>query len=201
MFDRRHFGYWGGERMFRKGDFKYLILDLLKDKPRHGYEIIRELEERFHGFYSPSPGVVYPTLQYLEEMGYVTSKEQDGKKVYTITDEGLKHLAEEKDIIDDIRCRAWPGFGRMHEHMHEQMHGHEQGPRGHGGEKEAWESWSSEMRDQFRDAMGELRDLGRLIGRRARSMDKDKFRRIGEILKRAYEDVERIVKEEPKSPV
>ena len=56
------------ESSFQKGDLKYVILDLIKDKPRHGYEIIRELEEMSHGLYTPSPGAVYPTLQMLEEL-------------------------------------------------------------------------------------------------------------------------------------
>jgi DNA-binding PadR family transcriptional regulator len=69
------------------------MLEVLKDGPRHGYEIIGELEKRFGG-YRPSPGSVYPTLQMLEEGGYVTSQEVDGKRVYTITEEGLKLIAE-----------------------------------------------------------------------------------------------------------
>ena len=75
-------------RMFEKGDIKYIILDLINSKPRHGYEIIREFEDRFHGFYSPSAGSIYPALQVLEEMGYTSSEERDGKKVYTITEAG-----------------------------------------------------------------------------------------------------------------
>ncbi len=178
MFEREHFRHqWRHGRMFQKGDFKYLLLDLLKDKPRHGYEMIRELEERFHGFYSPSPGIVYPTLQYLEEMGYVTSQDQDGKKVYSITEEGRKYLADQSRT-GDFGSRCWPGF--------------DQGRHG-------WEFWGPELQDQFRDAMNEIREIGRLVGRRARAMDKDKFRRIGEILKKAYEDIETIVKEEPRS--
>src|SRR5262245_30800963 len=80
------------DRIFEKGDLKSVILQLLKEKPRHGYEVIRALEERFGGFYSPSPGAVYPTLQMLEDLGYTSVVSQDGKKVYTITDEGLKFL-------------------------------------------------------------------------------------------------------------
>jgi DNA-binding PadR family transcriptional regulator len=76
---------------------------LLKEKPRYGYEIIRALEERSHGFYTPSPGVVYPTLQMLEEMGYASAAERDGKKIYTITDEGRKFLAEQKDFTDEVK--------------------------------------------------------------------------------------------------
>ncbi|MGD1010442.1 MAG: PadR family transcriptional regulator [Candidatus Aminicenantales bacterium] len=178
MFDSYHFRHWGPGRMFHKGDFKYVILDLLKDKPKHGYEIIRELEEKFHGFYSPSPGTVYPTLQYLEEAGYVTSDRQEVKRVYTITEEGRKFLAEQAKNVDDIHDRAWPGSGPGHT-------------------REGWEFWSAEFRDQFRDVMGEIRDLGRLIGRRARGMNGEKLRRIGEILKKAYSEIEKIISEEP----
>lgn len=93
------------ESSFQKGDLKYVILDLMKDKPRHGYEIIRELEEMSHGLYTPSPGAVYPTLQMLEEMGYATAVERDGRKVYTITEGGLNFLTERKDSADQVRSQ------------------------------------------------------------------------------------------------
>src|SRR5215218_5579420 len=113
-------------RMFEKGDLKYVILDLLKDEPSHGYEVIRNLEERSRGFYSPSPGSVYPTLQLLEDMGHVTSTQRDGKKVYAITDEGRKFLEDNRRSVDDI----WGKFGggwdpqvasEMHEIRHDLM--------------------------------------------------------------------------------
>src|SRR5216117_3948621 len=91
---------------FEAGDMKYVILKLLKDKPRHGYEVMKELEERMHGCYSPSPGTVYPTLQWLEDEGLVRSREVDGKKVYEITDAGIKFLAENKDVVEDIFDRV-----------------------------------------------------------------------------------------------
>ncbi len=99
----------GRGRPFQRGDFKYILLQQLKDKPSYGYEIIRALEERFHGFYVPSPGSVYPTLQMLEEMGYVTSGEQEGKKAYTITGEGLKFLEDEKESGERItsQINSW----------------------------------------------------------------------------------------------
>lgn len=99
----RFFGGTDRERPFGKGDLKYVILDLLKEKPRYGYEIIRALEERSHGFYTPSPGAVYPTLQMLEEIGYASATERDGKKIYTITDEGNKFLAERRDFADEVK--------------------------------------------------------------------------------------------------
>jgi DNA-binding PadR family transcriptional regulator len=90
----------------------------LKDKPRHGYDIIRELEELSYGFYKPSPGVIYPTLQMLEEMGYASSTEQEGKRVYSITEEGLKFLTNQSSIADGVRRQmkhrwSFKNIGRM----------------------------------------------------------------------------------------
>lgn len=99
-------------RGFERGDMKFLILDLLTEKPRHGYEIIKELESRYCGFYSPSPGSVYPTLQMLEDLGWVRSREQDGKRTFEITDEGRKELKERKERVDSIWDQAehWKSF-------------------------------------------------------------------------------------------
>jgi DNA-binding PadR family transcriptional regulator len=110
------FGDWGGGpprgrshwrgragRLFEQGDLKYVILRLLEEKPRHGYEIIKELESRFGGSYAPSPGTVYPTLTMLEDLGYArVVPEEGGKKIYEITDEGRQHLAEHSSTVDDI---------------------------------------------------------------------------------------------------
>jgi len=85
---------------------KYVILKLLKDKPRHGYEVMKELEDQMHGCYSPSPGTVYPTLQWLEDEGLVVAKDVEGKKVYEITDAGRKFLEEHRDMVDDIFDRV-----------------------------------------------------------------------------------------------
>jgi DNA-binding PadR family transcriptional regulator len=92
-----------GGRMFEQGDLKFVILQLLAEKPRHGYEIIKELEERSGGRYSPSPGTVYPTLTLLEDMGYaVATAEESGKKVYAITDAGRAYLAENRSTADEV---------------------------------------------------------------------------------------------------
>jgi DNA-binding PadR family transcriptional regulator len=95
---------WGrGGRMFEQGDLKYVILQLLSEKPRHGYEVIKALEERLGGTYSPSPGAVYPTLTMLEDMGYARETTGDaGKKVYEITDEGRAYLEQNKGAVDEI---------------------------------------------------------------------------------------------------
>ena len=124
MFWRHAFEFEKHGRMFEKGDFKYVILDILKDKPSHGYEIMRALEESLQGFYTPSAGSVYPTLQMLEDMGYVASLERDGKKVYTITEEGKKFLEENQEVIDKIKAQMkdWSGPprpGEFHDSMQE----------------------------------------------------------------------------------
>ena len=92
-----------GGRMFEQGDLKLVILRLLEEKPRHGYEIIKELEGRFGGAYSPSPGTVYPTLTMLEDLGFArVVPEEGGKKIYEITDQGRGHLAEHSSAVNDI---------------------------------------------------------------------------------------------------
>jgi DNA-binding PadR family transcriptional regulator len=96
-------GRWRGGRMFEQGDLRYVVLRLLEEKPRHGYEIIKALEERFGGTYAPSPGVVYPTLQLLEDLGYARIVPgPEGKKTYEITDAGRAHLAENQQTVDSI---------------------------------------------------------------------------------------------------
>ena len=100
-------GRWRGGRMFEQGDLRFVILSLLEEKPRHGYEIIKALEERFGGTYAPSPGVVYPTLQLLEDQGFARIVPgPEGKKTYEITDAGRAHLTENRDTVDSIFDRV-----------------------------------------------------------------------------------------------
>jgi len=85
-------------RMLAQGDLKLIALALIEQQPRHGYDIIKALEERTAGFYAPSPGVVYPTLTYLEEVGHVTSQPEGAKKLYAITEAGRAWLDENRAI-------------------------------------------------------------------------------------------------------
>jgi DNA-binding PadR family transcriptional regulator len=100
-------GFGGREgRMFDGGELRLVILALIAEKPRYGYEVIKELGERVGGDYSPSPGVVYPTLTMLEEMGYASaSLDPQGRKLYAVTPEGEKVLADNKAQIDAILAR------------------------------------------------------------------------------------------------
>ncbi|MEM1517826.1 MAG: PadR family transcriptional regulator [Nitrososphaerota archaeon] len=94
---------WG--RLFkplRRGDFRLLVLEVLKKRPMHGYEVAKEISELFGGFYEPSPGIVYPTLQWLEDEGYVRADQVDGKKVYSITEAGKKFLESKEDSIKRV---------------------------------------------------------------------------------------------------
>jgi DNA-binding PadR family transcriptional regulator len=110
---------WGGRfsgRVFDTGDLRFVILRLIAEKPSYGYEIIKQIEERLGGGYAPSPGVVYPTLNLLEELGYVTVSIGDGtKKLHTITAEGQAALEAKKASVDALferMERAGTAFGR-----------------------------------------------------------------------------------------
>jgi DNA-binding PadR family transcriptional regulator len=98
-------GHHGGGRrgrMFGQGDLRLLILHLTAEKPRYGYDIIKAVEEKLAGLYSPSPGVVYPTLTLLEEMGLIAAQATDGKKLYAATEEGRAHLAANQAALDGL---------------------------------------------------------------------------------------------------
>jgi DNA-binding PadR family transcriptional regulator len=105
---RRGGGFGGrdSERVFEHGDLRLVIMALLKEKPRYGYEIIKDLEERVGGGYSPSPGVVYPTLTLLEEVGHATvTDEHSGRRLYTLSAEGLAYLDANRTTVDAILSR------------------------------------------------------------------------------------------------
>jgi DNA-binding PadR family transcriptional regulator len=113
-FGGRHgFGGMGGggedlmraRRMLVQGDLRLVTLALIAEQPRHGYEIIKLLEEKTADWYSPSPGIVYPTLTYLEEAGYVTASTEGAKKLYAITEEGRAYLDANRDLVNVVLDR------------------------------------------------------------------------------------------------
>jgi len=91
--------------MFDQGELRLVVLALIAECPRHGYELIKAIEDRLAGTYSPSPGIVYPTLTLLQELGLVTVEENDGKKRYSITPEGERHLADNRAAVDAALAR------------------------------------------------------------------------------------------------
>jgi DNA-binding PadR family transcriptional regulator len=115
-------GDWGGfggsfriGRMLASGDLRLVALYLIEQQPRHGYDLIKAIEEKSHGFYSPSPGIVYPALTFLEEAGFVTSATEGNKKLYTITDEGRSHLADNREAIESTLDFLGKAGARMQE--------------------------------------------------------------------------------------
>jgi DNA-binding PadR family transcriptional regulator len=107
MGHERGFAGGGRERHFDNGELRFVILQLVAEKPMYGYEIIKAIEERLSGAYAPSPGVVYPTLTMLEEEGYAAVSSTEGsKKLYAATERGLEYLQENKVLLKAI-------FGRM----------------------------------------------------------------------------------------
>jgi DNA-binding PadR family transcriptional regulator len=106
--DHRHGGRGGSRlgRVFDQGDLRYVLLGLIAETPRHGYELIKAIEEKFGGMYSPSPGVIYPTLTLLEELGYIRPESAEGtRKQYVITQEGVAFLAANQAVVDQIFAR------------------------------------------------------------------------------------------------
>jgi DNA-binding PadR family transcriptional regulator len=104
---RRRFGLFGARRrMFDQGDIRLVILKLISEKPSHGYEIIKAIEDRFGGAYAPSPGIVYPALTMLEEQGLIRVESTDGpRKLYAVTPEGEKVLEQNRGLVDAIFAR------------------------------------------------------------------------------------------------
>jgi DNA-binding PadR family transcriptional regulator len=92
-------------RFFAHGDLRLVILHLIAEKPRHGYDIIKAIEDGVAGAYSPSPGVIYPTLTLLEELGYVTAKTEGAKKLHEITPEGRLFLDANRSALDALLSR------------------------------------------------------------------------------------------------
>jgi DNA-binding PadR family transcriptional regulator len=104
----RHRGYRGG-RLFDYGELRFLLLAMIAERPRHGYELIKMIEERFGGSYTPSPGVIYPTLSWLDDMGYARiDAEEAGRKRYRITAEGEAFLVANRAAVDELMARTGP---------------------------------------------------------------------------------------------
>lgn len=115
-------GGFGAGRKLGSADLQLLILALLAEKPRHGYEIIKALDERSSGYYIPSPGMVYPALTYLEELGHASVEAAGAKKLYSLTETGLAHLEANRAAVDALLEQlAW--IGRKMEHVRRALSG------------------------------------------------------------------------------
>ena len=128
------YGMGGGDmmragRMLAQGDLRLLALALIAEQPRHGYEIIKVLEEKTEGWYAPSPGIVYPTLTYLEEAGYVTAQADGAKRLYTITGEGRAYLESNRAFVDAVLQRLDAVGERMRSRRRDDDNDGRRGPR------------------------------------------------------------------------
>src|SRR5271154_6222511 len=129
---------FGMGRKLGSGDLQLLILELLAEKPRHGYEIIKALEERSKGFYVPSPGMVYPALTYLEEIGHATVETEGTRKLYRLTDLGRSYLEEHREETEALFAQ-FSRVGERLEHLRRIMRSAERDA------DESGEGWSKTL--------------------------------------------------------
>ena len=164
---------WHSVRAGRKlgaDDLQLVILALLSEKPAHGYEIIKALSERSGGYYHPSPGMVYPALTYLEEIGYASVEAEGTRKLYSITDAGRAHLQENRSVADTILAQLkWVGekMGAMRNTFSSE-----------GDQETAKSAKLRAARTRLRAALIE-----------AQGASEDEQRRIAEILDRAADEI------------
>lgn len=127
-FERRPGGRGGrGPRVFAPGDLKLLLLALIAEQPSHGYDLIRRIEDMFEGAYAPSPGVIYPTLTFLEESDLIAGDAQQGKKLYSATAAGRASLEAQQVALDGLKVRLEVSKRSMRGHdrpaqIHEAVH-------------------------------------------------------------------------------
>jgi DNA-binding PadR family transcriptional regulator len=186
-------------RMLAAGDLRLVALYLIEQQPRHGYDLIKAVEEKSGGVYAPSPGIVYPALTFLEEAGYVTSAVDGNKKLYTITDAGHAHLNDNREAIEstltflakageqmhrfrEFAMADWP-FGRGED---------EPGP--HRGAGPGWGPGAAPEPDRdLKDVVPELNTARRALKaaiKQARRGTEEQQRRAADILRRAASEIE-----------
>jgi DNA-binding PadR family transcriptional regulator len=168
-------GFFGGRKL-GSDELQLVILALLEERPRHGYEIIKALEETSRGFYVPSPGMVYPALTYLVEVGYSTVEAEGSKKLYRITDTGLAKLNEHRTFVDAVLAQLAQAGSRM-DRVRQAFAGDEPGGVAHAAVNEA--------RHELRAA---------LIAKLNASPSEEELQRISDVLKRATEELRRRTK-------
>jgi DNA-binding PadR family transcriptional regulator len=184
-------GDWGGfgdnmriGRMLASGDLRLIALYFIEQQPRHGYDLIKAIEDKTGGMYSPSPGVIYPALTFLEEANYVTSMAEGNKRLYTITDEGRAHLNDNRAAVEGTLAhlgRISEQFGKVRERWEEMRRSFDERPP----------RPDRDMDDVAPEVNDARRDLKDAIKEAARQRDPDSQRRLADILRRAAEDIRR----------
>lgn len=187
-------------RMLASGDVRLLMLYFIAEQPRHGYDLIKAIEERSKGFYSPSPGIVYPALTYLEEAGFVTSANDGTRRLYTLTEAGRAHLEENRKGIDSIleflgKAGAYmaelrTGFGRPTPPEPGTDGAEATDASGTGGTSNR-SSWTFEASFGTEDARSARRALKEAV-KVALARNPDKERAVVDIILRARDDIRRL---------
>jgi DNA-binding PadR family transcriptional regulator len=183
------FGGGGGgmrsARVLASGDLQLLILLLLSEKPRHGYEIIKAIEEHSSGVYTPSPGMVYPALTFLEETGYATATAEGTKKLFSITTDGTEHLTKNRSAAEELWNRL-ALFGRKLAHFQRQYAEEEDVAEHFGGGPR--DSVRSEWRQMKAEFLGLRDELKAAIYEKLNSSIEEK-KRVLQILRRTIDEI------------
>jgi DNA-binding PadR family transcriptional regulator len=176
-------GFGGGDfrsgRKLASADLQLLILALLAEKPRHGYELIKAFEERSNGFYSPSPGMIYPALTYLEELGHAKVEVEGSRKLYHITSTGRDHLSQNRATVDSLFAQL-DDVGRRMDRVRRAFAGTDEAedeagpvPRGRG----------------FREMWLLYRELGLVLRQQHRGASAADAKNVLEVLRRAVDEL------------
>jgi DNA-binding PadR family transcriptional regulator len=186
-------------RMLASGDLRLVALYLIEQQPRHGYDLIKAVEERSNGVYSPSPGIVYPALTYLEEAGFVTSSADGNKKLYTITDQGRRHLEENREAVAgtlDFLARTGEQMNRFREFVRADWPFGGEGRPDDGNVHPNWGERGPRHEHEpdrpMHDATPELEAARKTLKeaiKKARRGSEEQQRRAAEILRRAAAEV------------
>jgi len=175
-----------GSKMLASGDLQLIILALLSEKPRHGYEIIKQVEEHSSGTYSPSPGMVYPGLTYLEEMGYAASETEGTKKLYRITEIGTAYLNENRASVEETLDQL-ARYGRRLAEFQKQFEEQENEER-EDSESDSRHGIKAEWREARREFRGLRNELKTALIEKFDAPTEER-KRVFAILRRAIDEI------------
>jgi DNA-binding PadR family transcriptional regulator len=180
-------------RMLASGDLRLVALYFIELQPRHGYDLIKAIEEKTAGLYVPSPGVIYPALTFLEEAGFVTSSAEGNKRLYTITEAGRAHLSENRAAVDgtlEHLRRIGEQFGKVRQYWSEAERNFREPPP-----PPPHHEPDRDMEDVAPEVNEARRELKKAIKKAAKNKDPEAQRRLAGVLLRAADEIRRGVAE------
>ncbi|MGH2685079.1 MAG: helix-turn-helix transcriptional regulator [Actinomycetota bacterium] len=148
-------------RLFGHGDLRLYLLQSLEDGPRHGYDLIRLMEDRLLGLYTPSAGTIYPRLQSLEDAGLVTSEDVDGRRTYRLTDTGREELEHRRQEVDELQARLARSVGELAKEIRDDVR-----------------ASVRDLRQEIRDAVKDVRREERRVAKEAKVVAYDTRRAV-----------------------